>query len=148
MFIDATLLEVDARGFDDILDDLLVDGSDLVVRHVCERAGLRSLLLLGRGCVEGRGVVEGAGLRRQPPLFEDEKMTDSEDDDTEETAKPPGTMKICARRKDRKFSPSVPVFETPPRSQGHPQHRSQPLFPISLVWFLFSLPVECLPAPS
>lgn len=34
MFIDATLLEVDARRFDNILDDLLVYGSDLVVRHL------------------------------------------------------------------------------------------------------------------
>jgi len=52
MFIDATFLEVDARRLDDILDDLLVYGSDLVVRHLA----LVKLALVV--------IVEGEGKRR------------------------------------------------------------------------------------
>jgi hypothetical protein len=52
MFIDATLLEVDARRLYDILDDLLVYGSDLVVRHLA----LVTLALVV--------IVGGEGMRR------------------------------------------------------------------------------------
>jgi len=34
MFVHATLFEIDARALDDIGDDLLVYGSDLVIRHL------------------------------------------------------------------------------------------------------------------
>ena len=34
MFIDATLFKIDSRALDDICDDLLIDVSDLVVRHL------------------------------------------------------------------------------------------------------------------
>jgi hypothetical protein len=47
MFIHATFLKVDARRFNDILDDLLVDGSDLVIRHLvraCEDSSLSAIV--------------------------------------------------------------------------------------------------------
>jgi hypothetical protein len=34
MFVHATLFEINARALDDIGDDLLVYGSDLVIRHL------------------------------------------------------------------------------------------------------------------
>jgi hypothetical protein len=52
MFIDATLLEIDARRLDDILDDLLVYSSDLVVRHL-------AYVLLELGVMKAYEVREG-----------------------------------------------------------------------------------------
>jgi hypothetical protein len=58
MFIHATLLEVDTRRLDDILDDLLVDGPDLIVRHL-----VRAYEDSSSAIAEVRGLVIDGGLR-------------------------------------------------------------------------------------
>jgi hypothetical protein len=62
MFIDATFLEVDARRLDDILDDLLVYGSDLVVRHLALVKLALVVIVEGKG-EEARRLAVLEGMR-------------------------------------------------------------------------------------
>lgn len=60
MLIDTTFLEIDSRALDNICNDLLIDVSDLSVRHV---VGLICVLARLRTTMDGR-VVSKAGFQR------------------------------------------------------------------------------------